>query len=259
MLLRLPLPLTALPLAACLTASAAEIERSPGEPKALPAPDQPMKPVQPAIERIDADHYRVGGITLNHKTREIRLPAEVNMNVGLLEFVLVHTKGKVHESLFLTDMSATHLNLALKLLRYQPSRELYRIPNETGGLTDRFPEVPEATRKAARIRIEVEWTQGGETRRVPVNQWIQHAVHTKPMPDGPWVYGGSEFYDGKFVPEMTGDLVAIFVTRSALVNYPGDDNDNDDVWVCHSSRIPEQGTKVTLIIAPYPKPTDPRP
>jgi hypothetical protein len=73
----------------------------------------------------------------------------------------------------------------------------------------------------------------------------------KAMPPTFWVYGGSEFYDGKFVPETTGDISAIYVTNSSLINYPGDDNFNDEVWSSFTDRIPDLDTKVTLVIAPY--------
>ena len=226
-------------------------ERAPVEPKSLPAPDQTVEPVKPSVEKLGDGRFRIGKITFDQAKREIRIPSQVNMTEGLLEFLIVHINGKVHESLFVTEASPTDLNLALALLRYKPSRELYPLPNGTGGLSDRFPEVPEDIKSAARISIDVEWTDNGETKRTPVNEWIQHAVKNTAMPSGPWVYGGSEFHDGRFAPESTGDIVAIFITLSALINYPGEDNRDDTVWLVYPKRVPAMGTNVTLVIAPY--------
>lgn len=238
-------------LCCALTAVApAQDDRSPVEPKSLPLPDQKVAEVKPNVEKLDETRFRIGRIVFDKKTREVRVPTRVNMTDGLLEFLLVHENGKVHESLLVTDASATHLNLAFTLLRYQASRELYAMPNETGGLTNQFPTVPEEVKQSARLRIDVEWQDAGKTRRVSANEWIQHTASGQAMPAGPWVYGGSEFYDGKFVPETTGDLVAIFITNSALINYPGDDNQNDDVWLPYPKRVPEAGSEVTLIFAP---------
>ena len=223
------------------------------EPSSLPAPDQAMEPVKPAVEKIDGSRFRIGAITIDKKTREIRVPAQVNMTDGLLEYLVVHKNGKVHESLFFTEASPTHINLAFTLLRYPASRELYALPNEKGGLSDKFPEVPEDVKAGARVAIDVEWSDEGKTRRLPVNDWIQHSVKTTAMPQGPWVYGGSEFYDGKFVPESSGDIAAIYIAQSSLINFPGDDNRDDTVWVAFTKRIPAEGTNVTLIIAPYSK------
>ncbi len=226
-------------------------DRSPVEPRSLPAPDQPVAPVEPVIEKLDDSRYRIGDVTLDQRTREIRFPAKINMNEGLLEFLIVHHNGKIHESLFHTAISANHLNIAFKLLRYPASRELYLIPNDKGGLSGEFEKATEEEKAGARIRIDVEWKDGERTRRVPVNEWIQHAATGSVMPSGPWVYGGSEIYGGKYVPETTGDIAAIFITNSAMINYSGADNQDDTVWFPYPKRVPEIETDVTLIIAPY--------
>jgi len=247
--MRLAVPIFAV-LAAGLWVAGAE-DRSPVEPKSLPLPDQEMQPVKPSVEKLDGSRYRIGKITFDSKTREIRFPAAVNMSDGLLEFAIVHENGKIHESLLHTGISALNLNLAFKLLSYPASAELYMIPNETGGLSGDFHEVPEEVRKAARISMSVEWQDGGRTRKVPINEWIQYAVTGTAMPSGPWVYGGSAIYDGKFLAETTGDIAAIFITNASLINYPGEDNLNDTVWLAYPKRVPPEGTKVTVVIAPY--------
>ena len=237
-----------------LVASAAWVvaqDRAPVEPQALPAPDQTMEPVKPVVEKTGKSEYRVGLVTFDQSTREIRIPTVVNMTEGLLEYLVVHQNGKVHESLLTTEASPTHINLAFTLLRYKASRELYLLPNSTGGLSDKFPEVSEEVKAGSRVDLEVEWKEDGKTRRLPINEWIQHAVKTTAMPSGPWVYGGSEFYDGKFVPETTGDIAAIFITLSSLINYPGEDNRDDTVWLPFPKRVPAEGTHVTLIFSPH--------
>ena len=77
------------------------------------------------------------------------------------------------------------------------------------------------------------------------------------MPPGPWVYGGSDIHDGKFIAETTGDVIAIYLAMSALVNYPGEDRSDDTVWIPFTNRVPPEGTKVTVIIAPHRKPQPP--
>ena len=213
--------------------------------------DKPAAPVKPSVEKIDETHYQVGRIIFDQKTREVRFPAKVNMVEGLLEFLLVHQNGKVHESLLTTDISPTHLNLAFTLLRYPPSRELYALPNDHGGTSNNFPEVAEDVKAGARIKIEVEWKEGEKPRRLTANEMIQHTVKASAMSAGPWVYGGSEFNDEKFAPESSGDLIAIFTANSALINYPGKDDDNDEVWIPYPKRVPAVGTDVTVIITPF--------
>jgi hypothetical protein len=216
-------------------------------------PAEPAASVKPSVEKVSETQYRIDKVTFDQKSREIRFPAKINMTEGLLEFVIVHETGKIHESLLTTEASPTHVNLAFTLLRYPASRELYPLPSDTGGASDVFPDVPADVKTGARIAIDVEWNDNGKTRRIPVNDWIQHIVKTTSMPSGPWVYGGSEFHNGKFAPELSGDLVAIFITNSALINYPGDDNRDDTVWQPYHKRVPPAGTDVTVILSPFSK------
>jgi hypothetical protein len=239
-----------IPLILCASLAWAQ-DRAPVEPKSLPAPDQAVEPFSPSVKKLDATRYQIGEVIFDQKSREIRFPAKVNMSEGLLEFLVVHQNGKVHESLLSTEISPTHLNFAFTLLRYPASKELYPLPNETGGTSDHYPEVPAEIKAASRVTIEVEWSDNGKSRRVPVNEWIQHAVKSTAMPAGPWVYGGSDFHEGKFNAETSGDIAAIFLSMQALINYPGDDHIDDTVWMAFPKRVPPEGTNVTVIIAPY--------
>lgn len=207
-------------------------------------------PAKPEIEKLDATRYRIGDVTFDEQTREIRFPATVNMKEGFLEFLIVHEHGAVHESLFRTHVSPTHINLALTLLRYKASKEFYRIPKEDGMLSDKFYEVPEETKRAARLEILVEFEKDGVTKRLSANDWVRHETTAKAMPPSSWVYGGSDFYKGNFIPEGSGQIAAIYITDTALINYPGTDNTNDEVWTVMTERVPDIETKVTIVIAP---------
>ena len=233
-------------------------DQAPVEPRTLPAPDQPVGENKPPIKELDAERVQVGDVIVNRKTREIRFPAAVNMASGeLLEFAIVHANGKVHESLLLTNVSPTHLNLAFKLLRYEGSPEYYAAYEEDGSQSSRFPVVKEEVKAAARIDMSVEWEDQGKTRTAKINEWISNATTGQAMPADPWVYGGSIFYDGKYQAEATGDISAIFLSNAALINFSGKDNNSDEVWLPFPKRVPPEGTKVTVIISPHQKPADP--
>lgn len=239
--------LTATPLSIALALTGvclvADIARA--EEKALEVP------ANPKIEQIDQNRYRIGDVTLDKKTREIRFPAIVNMKEGILEFLVVHEHGAVHESLFRTHVSPTHINVALTLLHYKASKEFYRIPKEDGIPSDKYYEVSEETKLAARLAIYVEIEKDGVSKRLPVSDWVRHETTAKVMPSTHWVYGGSDFYKGNFIPEGSGEIAAIFITDTALINYPGKDNINDEVWTVMPERVPDLETKVTLVLAPY--------
>ena len=230
-------------------------DRAPVEPRTLPAPDQPVAETEPSIKELDAERLQIGEVIFNRKTREIRFPAAVNMAGNeLLEFAIVHSKGKVHESLLLTEVSPTHLNLAFKLLRYQASAEFYPILDEDGTVSNKFPEVSDEVKAASRIDISVEWKQDGKERRAKLREWISHGSTGEAMAADPWVYGGSGIYEGKFMAEGSGDIAAIFLSNTALINFSGEDNNSDEVWLPFPKRVPPEGTKVTVTIAPFLKP-----
>jgi hypothetical protein len=209
--------------------------QAPVEPSALPSPEQSMAPAKPSVEQIDETHFRVGLLTFDRKTREIRLPAAVNMTEGWLEFAIVQRQGKVHESLLVTDVSPLHLAVALKLLRF-PASPLKEGPFEPN--------------KASRFELEVEWRDGDRTRRVPLREWIQHEPTAGTLPPGPWVYTGAE--DDRGALAAGAEPVAIFGGNPALLHYAGKDFQNDEVWLPFPKRVPAVGTPVTLILTPAP-------
>jgi hypothetical protein len=234
-------------------------DRAPVEPRTLPAPDQPVAEVQPAVKKLDDTRYQIGEVIFDAKTREIRFPAAVNMaGDELLEFAIVHVNGKIHESLLHTEISATDLNLAFKLLRYPASAEFYLLQEEDGSYSNEFPEVPADVKEAARIDLSVEWKDAGKERKAKLHEWISHASTGKAMAADPWVYGGSGVYEGKFMAETSGDIAAIFLSNAALINFSGKDNHSDEVWLPFPKRVPPEGTKVTVVIAPFKK-TAPKP
>ncbi len=214
-------------------------------------PKEEVKPVKPSVKKLDETRFQIGDVTFDKITREIRFPAKVNMSEGQLEYLIVTATGKTHEALLSTAISPTHLNLALMLLRYMPSKELYFLPTQDGESPIPPTPIPAEVKAAARIAIDVEWTDDGKTRRNPINEWIQHGVTETAMPAGPWVYGGSSVENGQYVPESTGDIAAIFLSYDAIINYPGEDNGNDDMWAALAKRVPDDGTNITIIIAPY--------
>ena len=244
-------------VAALFLASSALLAADPApvEPRTLPAPDQPVEAVEPVVKELDAERLQIGEVVFNRKTREIRFPAAVNMaGDELLEFAVVHQNGKVHESLLVTTISATHLNLAFKLLRYPASSEYYEIPDPDGSMSGKFPEVAPEIKAAARVDLAVEWEEDGKLHRARLNEWISHGSTGIAMAADPWVYGGSMIHDGKFQAELNGNIIAIFLSNTALINFSGKDNRSDEVWLPFPKRVPPEGTKVTVVIAPHLKP-----
>ena len=216
-----------------------------------PVNTQTTEPLKPSVTKLDEFRYKIGDVILDRKTREIRFPTKVNMNEGLLEYLIVLQQGKVHEALMISTITPTHLNLALVLLRYTPSSELFSLINETGHPTGIYQDVAAPVKAAARITLDVEWDDNGTTRRVPVNEWVRNNSRGVGMEAGPWLYTGSSISNKKFIPDLSGDITSIMTDSNAMINYPGADNQDSPAWFAFPKRIPPVGTPVTVIIAPY--------
>ncbi|MGC6464224.1 MAG: YdjY domain-containing protein [Akkermansiaceae bacterium] len=240
------------------------------DPGANP-PDAP-KDKKPEIKQISEHEYQIGKISLDQKKREITFGAGINMTEGLLEYLIVGTQSnKVHEALFLTDISALNLNIALKLLGVGESPELFEIVTEDYRPTGKFPEVPEEVRAKSRIDILVEMGEGDKKKTISVNemihfiQWPEEGESgLKPgqevttddlklttMKKGPWLSTGSYMHEGRFKAEVVQLMAAIYTAQAALINYPGEGRLFGDVWIPNKTVVPEVGTKVKIIIKPY--------
>ncbi|TAE89668.1 MAG: hypothetical protein EAZ81_12455 [Verrucomicrobia bacterium] len=219
----------------------------PTEPK--PAATKPA----PSITKRADGLMQYGDIVFDPKSREVRVPCRINMTEGLLEFAVVQEKGKVHEALLITSCNASDIQVVMKLLRYVASEELYAIEKERGILSGEYPQVPEATKKAARVQLQVQWEAEGKTQKAPLSDWIMHEKTSKAMGSIPWIYGGSMIYEGSFLADQTGDIASIFVSRGSLFLYAGDDKFSDDVWIPFTKRMPALGTNVFLLIQPQPQ------
>lgn len=213
----------------------------------LAAQDDSAPPA--AVEEINADQVRIGTVIVDQKTREVSFPAKVNMTEGLLELAVVHTNGKIHESLFITETRPINVNIGLKLMGYPGSDELFEILEEDYRPTGKFPETPAEIREKSRLQVFAEWLVDGKPKRVPLNELIYHDVLETAMPPGPFLYTGSYMLRGQFKAEISGDIISIYLFQSALINYPGQDRDSDEVWIPHPKNVPPVDTEVTIIIA----------
>ena len=235
---------------ACVAISLAQ-EITPVKPEGPSAKGAAAVPVKPSVTKLDETRYQIGGVVLDRKNREIRFPAKVNMAEGLIEYMIILQKGKAHEALLITPVVPTDLNLAFTLLSYPPSPELFSQINETGHPTGIYSEVPAPVRAAARITLEVEWSDNGATRRVPINEWLRDKAKDAGLAPGPWLYTGSSFSEGKFIPDLSGDIASIKLDSYAMINYPGTDDEQGVTWFAFPKQISPVGTNVTVIITPY--------
>jgi hypothetical protein len=208
----------------------------------------------PAVKQISPTEFQLGKIVIDSDERTISFPAFVEQNEVLLEYLLVSTHGKVHESIFLTEIQALELNIAMKLLGYQASRELIPVLDENYEPTGAYYKASEDQKKYSQLSISVSWKKGDKLETYAPHEFITVESTQANMPKSPWIYSGSELIEGKFQASATGDIIAIFTDRLALINYSGEGREDDTIWLPNKQILPPLGTPVTITLTQTNKP-----
>jgi len=199
----------------------------------LVAQDSTRSPVQ----QIGKNRFRIGSAIINSAAKTITIPAQVNMNRGLIEVLLCTRAGKTHESLLTTDCSPTHLQLALITLGFTPIIDVDSV--RSNALPDSF-------------LIFFEWQENDRQLRHRAEDLIWNAATKKPMQRTTWKFIGSPVYpDGQLAAEFEGTLICTYEMHTILENGLATRYD-DTLYYVNEKTTPPAGTKLNVIIQPFP-------
>ncbi len=187
----------------------------------------PLRMIAPGIFEID-------GCRIIKKENRIEFPAEINMDNGLLEYVLVGNSGKLHESLLRTRVSPYAIQISLLLLGLEGTPEPLAEQGQ-----NRIPG-------GDRVQIKVSWKNKGHQQIIPVAQWISKGG--KAVRTIPWVFTGSVIMDGVFLAQVEKSVIAVYHDPTALIDHQLAEGSNDEIWQVNSATVPPKGTKVKIII-----------
>lgn len=199
-------------------------------------------PAEPKIVDLGGGKMTLGAVTLDRKSREITIPAEVNMRDGAVEYLLVGRKGKVHESVFATDAAASDIHVAALLLGMKPQADL-------------GPEKAAAVvRREGAVVIRVEWDRNGPPASIFLNETVNLSdPATKAvagtLPSGAWLYNGSRIEpDGVFAAARHASIISIIRDEDALINNPSASRDDDEIHTPNAAKLPKPGHPVRIIL-----------
>jgi hypothetical protein len=187
-----------------------------------------------SFKRISEGVYSLGLVKLDKQKRTVSFPATVNMSEGLVEYALVHTTGKVHESVLRTEADALHIHLARLLIgpiAPAPASAASNSPRELLG---------------PHLSISVQWKVNGTDKRLPLEDLITNTLTRVRMTRGDWVYNGSRLVQGTFLAQRDGSIVAIIADPDALINNPRPGRDDDEIWKANTTLLPAAGTPVEV-------------
>lgn len=209
---------------------------------------------QKRLKKLDSGEYELDGIRINATTREVRLPAKIELREAPIEYLLVHETGKTHETVLTTAVSPTAVQVALLLANYQAATEgmLAKLP-EAQRPQFAWKEEPPATPGGNRVSLHAEWQEQGKLKQAPLSDWVQNAETRQPPADlDHWIFNGSYIDERGFIAQQEGSLIAVWLDRGAVFNSPAEGNWEDQRWLSMPKNIPEKGTEVTVVIRPYP-------
>lgn len=206
------------------------------------------------LQKTGENTYELGEIKFNGATREVRIPAMVNMSEGVLEYALVHENGKTHESLLSTKIKPSELNIVLLLCHFEPHiGEAAKFLENPRPQTKALMEKPMEKEGANRMLISVQWKgQDGQEKTVPMAHWILNKITNKPLETNHWTYTGSFISETGFTADYDGSIIATYFDLSSVINCPVKESSSDEYLFVDSANVPPVDTPVTLIFSPFP-------
>jgi hypothetical protein len=203
----------------------------------------------PKVKQMADGVLDLGGVRVDRKARTIRFPAAVNMNDGMIEYLLVGKGGKTHESLFVTEIQPYYLHLAMLLLGAKGNpvdQSLQNAPPPSTISADYLKNAPQL--KGDPVEITVAWKIGDQEHAGNVEDFISNLEQKRTMRHGPWTYNGSMFYGGKFLAQSDLSIAAMVTDPEALINNRQPGHDNDQIWSVDPAKTPKVRTPVELTI-----------
>jgi hypothetical protein len=181
----------------------------------------------------------------DRKAKRLILRARVVLLEGPLEHLLCLKGTKEHEAILATDAVPRRIHAGLLLTGAEPGHPVQFQP--------RF-----APPSGTPIAIELEWVEGGKTRRADARQWVKGERNDKALAQD-WVFAGSELFQDRETKTPVyaaddGDLITVANFSSAILDLPfaSTSQDADRIFVANTPRIPPRGTPVTMSLRPRP-------
>jgi hypothetical protein len=235
------------PLTLFLAATLLAQSTNAGPPAAPPTTPEsatnaaPLREIAPGI----LDYH---GVRLDKKNHRISFDATINQREGLIEYLLVNDKGKVHESLLATKIAPHDIHLALLLIGLQENKKSnINEPLPPSAIDSAYlHEAPKI--KGTPVRISVAWQQDGKQQQAAAENWIFNLHTNKLMNPGPWTYNGSLVEDGQFLADQELSIVAVITDPTALANNPREGYDDDQIWQIQDKVVPAMDTPVEVTI-----------
>lgn len=220
---------------------------------------EPKKQDPQAVLKEVMESFKKEGIKLDPKARTVTIPAVVNTPQDPVEYLLIHRRGKKHESVFVTQSKPSIINAALLMIGLEkgknatfveknPAPTLEEVQNGTDPLIVTPP-------KGKRYYMTVRWT-------TPEKQVVEYCVEDlmyeltmgEPMGRCEWIYLGgrmAQLYKDDpevYIADFEGNLISVcYLSPDNHLGTMSHERARDDQNWWTTTKLPEPGTAVDFI------------
>ncbi len=215
----------------------------PGPDAAAPEPDPRAATNVPPLKAVGPGLLQLGRVRLDKQKRSVSFPAVLNMAEGAMEYFLVTTYGKTHESILRTDVSPLQIHVAMLLLgaRGADTNTLSSPPPDYGG-SPGYPITGDP------VTVEVKWREKGKEVVRGAEDLIAHPTTGAPKGKGKWLYNGSVVWEGTFLAQSSGSIISLITDPVALVNRVGPSQVETPMWTARTAKLPPGDVPVEVTI-----------
>ncbi len=224
----------------------------------------PAAPRQAEDQRLQGleKALREQGVFFRAQPAVCAVRAQVLVREDALEYLLVSRAGNVHESLFVTEVQASQLNVGLLALGVQPGRNAVwtlrePVPTREEMLAGAQPYDVQSPQGDG-LMLYVAWKEGEELYFYRVEDLIRNLSTGRSMQRHPWVYIGSRTRKARgepprevFAADIEGNLINVcfFEAGTTLITGSLPDCLLQNIWSPNSSLLPPQGSEALLIFS----------
>ena len=208
----------------------------PAQPPVAPSALAAAVQTNPPLKTIAPGVLELGLVRLDKKQGSVTIPAFVNLKEGIIEYLLVTSGGKTHESVLRTDAEPHHIHVAMLLL------------GARGAGTNELPADPALSLPGDDVSVEVVWKKGTREKRARAESLVLDRKRKAAMTKGDWTYTGSRIREDGFAAQADGSIISLITDVDALVNNPRPGREDDDRWLAEAKNLPEFNEPVQVVI-----------
>ena len=217
----------------------------------------PAAPAPPIMREVSPGVFELGKMRLNKTAGSLTFPGKLNMEKGLLEYLICTPQGPTHESLLTTEVQPSDLHFGMLLLGAKGAGIFTPAPADAPPAQIDAEYLKRAPRlQGDNIVLIASWKDAaGKIRSNPVEAWVLNTSTRKAATRGPWIYTGSMFNENVFLAQAQGIHASVITNPAALINNPRKGSENDQTWEVNEKTVPPLDTPLEIIITLQPAPT----